>query len=117
MSDPTDYQQEFTETTFWEKLTAFATTAGSEVVEKSLWLYFAARRPETPIWARSAIFGALGYFISPLDAIPDLVPVVGFADDLGVLALAVATVAAHINDEVRTAASEKMTNWFGAKKA
>lgn len=62
MSGSTSYQQEFAETAFQKKLAAFATTAGSEVVEKALWLYLAARRPETPIWARSASVGALGYF-------------------------------------------------------
>ncbi|WP_211605080.1 YkvA family protein [Vreelandella arcis] len=48
------------------------------------------------MWAKTTIYGALGYFISPVDAIPDLAPIVGYADDIGVLAGALAMVAAHI---------------------
>jgi len=113
LSDSNGYQKDFTDDGFWEKLRGFALSAGSEVVEKALWLYFAMERSETPVWARSTIVGALGYFISPIDAIPDIVPVVGYADDLGVLALAVATVAGYINEAVKQRASEKMADWFG----
>ncbi len=67
----------------------------------------------TPAWAKATIIGSLGYFIAPLDAIVDLTPVVGYADDLGVLALALATVATYINDEVRDKAALKMQDWFG----
>jgi uncharacterized membrane protein YkvA (DUF1232 family) len=55
---------------------------GREVIEKALWLYYAAQQPNTPLWAKTAIYGALGYFISPIDAIPDITPVIGYADDL-----------------------------------
>ena len=54
---------------------------------------------DTPVWAKGIIIGALGYFISPVDAIPDIVPVVGYTDDLGALAIALAAIAAHIKDE------------------
>ena len=59
------------------------------------------------------IAAALGYFIVPLDAITDLAPGVGYADDLGVLVLAVAAVATYINDDVRTKTAQKMNDWFG----
>ena len=49
-------------------------------------------------WAKATIVGALGYFITPLDAIVDLTPVVGYADDLGVLALAIAAVATYVRN-------------------
>ena len=56
---------------------------------------------------------SLGYFIAPLDAIVDLTPVVGYADDLGVLALALAAVATYVNDNVREKTAVKMKDWFG----
>jgi uncharacterized membrane protein YkvA (DUF1232 family) len=59
------------------------------------------------------IIASLGYFISPLDAILDAAPVVGFSDDLGVLALAIATVAIYITPAVKQQARAKMTDWFG----
>ena len=97
---------------FWQKLKAFAVVAGREVVRLALQLFYAARAPETPAWAKAVIYGALAYFILPVDAIPDLVPMVGFSDDLGALASAVATVAAHITPEIKERADAKLTEWF-----
>ena len=50
------------------------------------------------------IYGALGYFISPIDVIPDFIPVVGFTDDIGVLAAAVVMAASYIDAEAKAKA-------------
>jgi uncharacterized membrane protein YkvA (DUF1232 family) len=71
------------------------------LLNKSAQACSAARKPEIPAWAKTAMYGALGYFILPLDAAPDVAPVVGYTDDLGVLALAVATVMIRITDDVK----------------
>lgn len=105
----------FSSNNLWQKLLSQAKTAGSEVVEKVLWLYYAAQDPHTPRWAKTAIYSALGYFIFPLDAIPDFVAVFGYTDDLSVLVVALATVSAYITDDVKQRASLKMTQWFGSK--
>ena len=102
------------EKTFWAKLARFAKKAGSVVVERALQLWYAAQRPETPRWAKTAIYGALFYFFSPVDALPDFAPLVGYTDDAGVLAAAVIAVAMYITPEVKKQASEKMNAWFGA---
>lgn len=104
---------EYSDNRFWDKVKTFAVTAGREVIEKALWLYYAAQRPETPKWAKTAIYGALAYFISPIDAIPDITPIIGFTDDLGALAAAIAMTSMYINDEVRAKASQKLLDWFG----
>lgn len=103
----------FDENGFWAKLSKFAKKAGREVVEKALWLFYAAQEPGTPMWAKTVIYSALAYFILPVDAIPDLAPVVGFTDDLSVLAAAVASVAMYITSDVKAKAARKMTDWFG----
>lgn len=103
----------FDENGFWAKVTRYAKVAGREVVEKALWLYYAAQRPETPMWAKTMVFGALTYFVVPVDVIPDMLPVVGYTDDLGVLAAAVATLAVYINQDVKALAAVKMHDWFG----
>lgn len=114
MSEPkSSFEQSYSDQGFWDKVLAFAKTAGREVIEKALWLYYAAQSPDTPAWARTVIYGALGYFIFPIDAIPDPTPVAGYADDLGVLVAAVSTVAAYINDEVKALAARKLSAWFG----
>lgn len=113
MSDLEEYQNAYSESGFWDKLKRFATAAGKEVVEKALLLYYAGQEEKAPAWAKATIVASLGYFIAPLDAIVDLTPVVGYADDLGVLALAIAAVATYINDDVRAKTAEKMLAWFG----
>ena len=107
------FENEYSENRFWEKVTAYARTAGKEVVEKALWLYYSAQHPGTPAWAKSVIYGALGYFIFPLDAIPDLTPIAGYADDLGVLVAALATVAVYVTDEIKAQAAARIAAWFG----
>ena len=115
MSDPKHgFQEQYTEGSFWDKTVNFAKSAGKEVIEKALWLFYAAQDPATPVWAKGVIYGALGYFISPIDAIPDITPIIGYTDDLGVLAAAVASVSMYITAEVKEKASQKLKDWFGA---
>lgn len=85
-------------------------------MEPALKLYYSAQDSDTPIWAKTTIYGALGYFISPIDAIPDLSPIVGYSDDLGVLVAALATVAASIKNEHGVKAKETLKRWFGEVK-
>ena len=113
MSEENEFEAAYSESSFWDKLKRYATTAGREVVEKALLLFYAAQEEKAPAWAKGTIAAALGYFIVPLDAITDLAPGVGYADDLGVLVLAVAAVATYINDDVRAKTSQKMNDWFG----
>ncbi len=112
-NESNDYSENYSEKGLWEKIAKFAKSAGREVVEKALVLFFAASDPDTPKKAKAVIFSALGYFILPLDAIPDITPLLGFSDDLGALALALATVAAHIKPEHRAKAKAKAESWFG----
>lgn len=113
MTDHNEYEDAFSERGFWDKLKHYGLSAGREVVEKALLLYYAMQEEKAPAWAKATIAGALGYFIVPLDAITDLTPMVGYADDLGVLALAIAAVATYINDDVRQKTAQKMADWFG----
>ena len=104
---------DFDDGSFWDKLKRFALKAGKEVIEKALWLYYAAQQPNTPAWAKTVIYGALAYFVLPVDAIPDAVPLAGFTDDLGALAAALGTVAIYVTDEVKRQAADRMREWFG----
>lgn len=103
----------FSEQHFWQKLTDFAVYAGREVVEKALMLFYAAQRPETPLWAKTVIYSALAYFILPADMVPDFIPMAGYADDLTTLATALGAVALCITPEVQTAAKQTVKTWFG----
>jgi uncharacterized membrane protein YkvA (DUF1232 family) len=70
--------------------------------------YFCMLDPETPLWVKAVAAAALAYFILPTDAIPDLLPLVGLSDDIGVLTAALTTISAHVTDEHRQKAREWM---------
>lgn len=106
------FQKEYSDEGFWEKTKKYARTAGEGVLAPALKLYYAAQDSATPVWAKTTMYGALGYFVSPIDAIPDLTPIVGYSDDLGVLAAAVAAVAASIKPEHVEQAKQTIKQWF-----
>lgn len=88
-------------------------TVGAKLVYVVLLLYYAYGRPDTPSWAKRIIIGAIAYFLSPLDAVPDLTPFIGFTDDLGVLSFGLVTIACYIDDHVRDQARTKVQDWMG----
>jgi uncharacterized membrane protein YkvA (DUF1232 family) len=69
-------------------------------------LYFCLVDPKTPFFVKGTIAGALVYFISPIDALPDFIIGLGFTDDAGVIATTLATVARYVTDEHRHQARE-----------
>lgn len=111
--DLSKYSKAFSENSFFDKIINTAKKAGIAVVYAGLVLFYTFKKTSTPAWAKTTIIGALGYFISPLDVIPDIIPAAGFSDDLGVLLLAIAAVAMYIDNESKQKAREKLKVWFG----
>ncbi|WP_322528165.1 YkvA family protein [Salinicola sp. LHM] len=106
------HQDSYSDERFWGKLTRFGKRAGREVASKALQLYFVLKRPDVPLWAKSTIIGALGYFISPLDAIPDFVAGVGYTDDASVLAAALVAVSIYIDEDIKRQAESVLARWW-----
>ncbi len=71
-------------------------------------LYFCFVDDATPTWAKVQIAGALAYFISPIDAIPDVLVPLGYTDDAGVIATCVSLLGAHVTADHKRKAKE----WF-----
>ena len=76
--------------------------------EDLLAAWFCARDPATPRRVRYTLLGALGYFVLPIDALPDIMPLLGFTDDAAVIAAAIAAVAGSITIEHRERAKKAM---------
>lgn len=108
-----DSQKHYNEDGFWDKVKKYAKKAGLKVIYLALVLYYTANAETTPMSKKGIIYGALGYFILPIDLIPDAIPVVGFSDDLAALVACVAAVASCITPEIKNQAEEKLTAWFG----
>ena len=111
-ADPKNY----TEAGLWKKLAKYAIDAGYEVVKMVLELYYTSKAKGTPMSIKTAIWGALAYFIVPIDVIPDIAPG-GYVDDGGVLAGALAAARAYMTVEAARRAKNKLTEWFEPKGA
>ncbi|MBG0765406.1 MAG: DUF1232 domain-containing protein, partial [Tissierellales bacterium] len=96
-----------------EKIKKVAKAAGIKVIYYVLIAYYLLKKPEVPKKEKAIIIGALGYFIMPLDLVPDFTAGVGYVDDLGALALALGKVALYIDDEIKQKAKDKLRDIFG----
>lgn len=103
----------YSEQAFWSKLKRYAQKAGSSLVYTALLLYYTLLKPEVPGQVKAMIIGSLGYFIMPLDLIPDVLTGVGYTDDLGAFGFALVQVAMYIDDDVKMKAKHKLQQWFG----
>ena len=97
----------------WRTLKKVAVSAGRKTVYSALILFYCLKDPDTPKWAKGVIVGALGYLILPLDAIPDVIPGIGYSDDWGMIVAALGTVAAYIKDEHKARAQAQVGKFFG----
>ncbi|WP_223066746.1 YkvA family protein [Paenibacillus caui] len=67
-------------------------------------LYYCAMDPNTPLYAKGVALAALAYFISPVDAVPDVIAGLGFTDDAGAVITALKVLGHHITEEHRAKA-------------
>jgi uncharacterized membrane protein YkvA (DUF1232 family) len=84
-------------------------------------LALAARDPRTPWYAKALAIGVVAYAFSPIDLIPDPIPVLGYLDDLILIPLGIALVLRLIPDEVMAESRAKAAtngsnqrNWIAA---
>lgn len=86
--------------------------SGIQLAYMALLMYHTLSRKETPYWAKSIISGALVYLVCPADAVPDVTPILGYTDDLGVLSFGLVSVAAYVNKEVKENSRQKLSYFF-----
>lgn len=108
-----DYAANFTAASFWQKAKATSCKLGEELLTRAIAMYYALQDSDTPRRARFVIVSALGYFILPLDAIPDIIPGVGYTDDAATIATAIIIVAAHVKPLHVLKAKAILDRWLG----
>ena len=112
-TDVEKYGGSYSEDGLWSKITGNMKKAGVNLIYDVLQLFYVAKDPNVPMKIRAAMVAPLGYFISPVDLIPDLMPVVGYSDDAAVIAMAIGIAHFYINDEIRQKAQDKLASFFG----
>lgn len=107
-----EYKDKFSQQGFIDKISRIAKRAGAKLVYAALVLYYTLQSDQVSLKDKTVIIGALGYLISPLDVIPDAVPIAGLTDDLTVLIYVVNKVWNNVGEDVKTKAREKLSTWF-----
>jgi len=106
------YADKFSQSEFVEKISRIAKRAGAKLVYAALILYYTLQSDKVSKADKAIIIGALGYMISPIDVIPDAIPIAGLSDDLAVLLYVLKKVWTGIDPEIVSMAKAKLSKWF-----
>ena len=112
LPDFMSYKDKFSKKKFVEKISRIAKRAGAKLVYAALILYYTLQSNSVSIKDKAIILGALGYLISPLDVMPDAIPIAGLTDDLAVLIYVLKKIWVDVSDEVKEKARTKLNDWF-----
>jgi len=74
-------------------------------------LYFVAQHPRTPWYSKIVVFAMVAYTLSPIDLIPDFVPVLGYLDDLIILPLGMALALRLVPRDILNECTKKVSEF------
>ena len=111
LPDFMNYSNKFSKRDFVEKIARIAKSAGAKLVYAALILYFTLQSPKVSATNKAMIIGALGYLISPIDVVPDAIPIAGLADDLGVLVFVLKKVWTDVDPDIQVKARQRLAKW------
>ena len=116
LPDYMSYANKFSQSEFVEKISRIAKRAGAKLVYAALILYYTLQSDHVSKTDKAIIIGALGYMISPLDVIPDAIPIAGLTDDFAVLMYVLKKVWTDIDPAIVEQAKEKLSKWFDGEE-
>ena len=112
LPDFMSYSNKFTQKDFVDKIARIAKRAGAKLIYAALLLYYTLQSDHISTKDKAIIIGALGYMISPIDVIPDAIPIAGLTDDLAVLLYVLKKIWVDVDPKVKERAKQKLSNWF-----
>ncbi len=110
-----NFRSEYSEQGLRDKLMRIARKAGAKVVYAVLVAYYAVQSDALSFSDKAKLYGALGYFILPVDLIPDTILAMGYTDDMAALLYVLRTVSTNITPETKRKAEQKLREWFGSE--
>lgn len=112
LPDFMSYKDKFSNSKFVEKIQRVAKRAGAKLVYVALILFYTLQSDKVSLKDKAMIVGALGYLISPLDVVPDAIPIAGLGDDLVVLLYVLHKIWGEVSEDVKDKAKAKLATWF-----
>ncbi len=109
------YKENYSEEKFWEKLKKIAKKIGVKATAYGLTLFYVLQKDEVTYRYKLFIIGCLGYFILPIDLVPDVLVGIGYTDDIGFMAINLIRISKYIDDDVKRKVSKKLSGWFDVK--
>lgn len=97
----------YSKTALREFIDKYAGSLSRKVLVQLLMLYYTMTDSKTAKSVVVVILAALGYAVSPIDAIPDPIPFVGLSDDGAIIAATIAYAASSITSEIEDKAENK----------
>ena len=82
-----------------------------------LMLWFACRDPRTPRWLKALAFFVVAYAFSPIDLVPDFIPVLGYLDDVILLPVLIWLVVRYLPEGVALDCRQRVDHWMAGRKA
>ncbi len=106
------YANKFSANGFVDKIAKIAKMAGAKLVYAALVLFYTLQSGNVSTKDKAIIIAALGFLISPIDAIPDAIPIIGLTDDFAVLIFVLKKVWGDVSEDVKEKAKSKLAKWF-----
>ena len=110
--DVPSFESHYNEKKFWDKIINIAKGAGTAILRPALTLYYVLTDGNVSVTNKAYIIGALGYFILPLDIIPDFIAGIGYTDDLAVIAILLKQVNDNITPQIKEKVDLKIDELF-----
>ncbi len=111
------YSSYYSEASLWNKILKYGRKAGISVIYAGLLLYYLLQKEDLPLQVKAAIIGALGYFILPIDVLPDIIVGLGYTDDLAVLLMMLKYCSKYMDEGVKARARAKIKELFDDSEA
>lgn len=102
-----------TEMTSFQKISAWAKALKLDVLA----LWFGLKHPSVSGWAKAIAFVAVAYALSPIDLIPDFIPVLGYLDDLIIVPVLVWLALKLIPTDLMNQARDQAVEWINSNQS
>ena len=107
------YEKFFSESELWQKIGKFGKSIGATVLYPVFLLFNLLKLGDIDLKEKALIIGTLGYFILPLDLLPDAIAGMGYGDDAMALTAAITALASCISDDIQQTSKDQLHNLLG----